>query len=139
MQYPDPRKPPVPGETRAVVPKKTARRLERFVMVPGVWKDRLLKAKHISTYRLALHVLVRHFETRGAPFILSNVAAELDGVTRRQKWRAIAELEALELIEVERRLRRSPRIRLLLVHQNAPTAVCTSRSARKTGFQFKTT
>ena len=51
---------------------------------------------------------------RTTPFLtLSNAALEKEGVTRRAKWRALRELEALRLIMVERRPRQSPRVVLL--------------------------
>jgi hypothetical protein len=53
------------GEVQAVIPRKIKRRREHFTQVPGIWKDRLTKVRYISTYRVALHVLMRDFETRG--------------------------------------------------------------------------
>jgi hypothetical protein len=89
------------------------RRRERFVMVPALWRERLTKARHIATYRVALHILARNFETHGKSFALPNAPLALEGVSRRQKWRALEELEQLELIAAERRKRRSPWITVL--------------------------
>jgi hypothetical protein len=82
------------GEVQAVIPRKIKWRREHFTQVPGIWKDRLTKVRYISTYRVALHVLMRDFETRGKPFTLSNSALALENVSRLQKWHALSELEA---------------------------------------------
>src|SRR5262249_22279395 len=71
-----------PAETWATIPKKIARRRDRFIMVPGLWKEQLTKATLVSTYKLALHLLARDFETHGQPFTLSNGALALEGVSR---------------------------------------------------------
>jgi hypothetical protein len=101
------------GEVRAIVPRKIRRRREHFIQVPGIWKERLTKVRYISTYRVALHILMRDFEIRGKPFTLSNGALALENVTRLQKWRALSELEAAELIRIERRERKTPQITVL--------------------------
>jgi hypothetical protein len=101
------------GETWAVTPKKIRKRREHFIQVPGIWKERLTKVRYISTYRVALHVLMRDFETRGKPFTLSNGALALENVSRLQKWRALSELEAAGLIRIERRERKTPQVTVL--------------------------
>jgi hypothetical protein len=101
------------GEVRAIVPHKIRQRREHFIQVPGIWKERLTKVKYTATYRVALHILMRDFETRGKPFTLSNGALALENVTRLQKWRALSELEAAELIRIERRERKTPQITVL--------------------------
>jgi hypothetical protein len=101
------------GEVRAIVPHKIRQRRKHFIQVPGIWKERLTKVKYTATYRVALHILMRDFETRGKPFTLSNGALALENVTRLQKWRALSELEAAELIRIERRERKTPQITVL--------------------------
>jgi hypothetical protein len=96
-----------------VVPKKIRKRREHFTQVPGIWKERLTKVRYISTYRVALHILMRDFETRGKPFTLSNGALALESVSRLQKWRALSELEAAGLIRIERRERKTPQVTVL--------------------------
>jgi hypothetical protein len=96
---------------RVDVSRKTRKRRERFVMVPWAWIERLARARYIATYRVAHHVLYRHWEGGGEPFTLSNGAME--GVERRAKWRALRELEQLGLITIERRKRKTPRIGLV--------------------------
>jgi hypothetical protein len=101
------------GEVWAVTPKKIRRRRKHFTLVPGVWKERLTKVRHIAAYRVALHILMRDFETNGEPFTLSNGALALENVGRGTKWRALRELERFDLITIERRARKSPRITAL--------------------------
>ena len=95
------------------VPKKTRKQRQHFVKVPWRWVERLAKARHIATYRVALHVLYRHWKGGGLPFALSNTAVAGEGVRPRRKWEALQELEHLGLVTVERRRRRSPRITVI--------------------------
>jgi hypothetical protein len=101
------------GEVRVDISRKTKRRREDFIMIPEIWERRLAKVKYISTYRVALHVLMRNFETHGKPFTLSNGALALENVSRWEKPRALAELEEAGLIAIERRNRKTPRITVL--------------------------
>ena len=98
----------------AVVPRKIQKRREHFVRVPWPWIEQLAKARHIATYRVALHVLYQHWKGRGKPFTLSNTAMRDQGVSRWRKWDGLRELEQLGLIIVERRKRRSPRIAVIV-------------------------
>ena len=91
------------------------RRHQQFVKFPLVWVDRLRTVRYTSTYRVALHLLFRHWKSGSRPIQLSNVALVEAGVSRDQKWRALRELEFLGLISIERRRRRSPLINLLVV------------------------
>jgi hypothetical protein len=97
----------------AVVPRKTQKRRQGFVKVPGLWVERLAQAHHLATYRVALHVLHRHWKSRGKPFTLSNGIVAIEGVSRWQKWRGLRELEQLGLVAIERRRRKSPQITIL--------------------------
>ena len=69
--------------------------------MPGTWIERLATARYIASYRLALHILYRHWKGGGEPFTLSNGMVAMEGVGRRAKWRALQELEQLGLITVE--------------------------------------
>jgi hypothetical protein len=93
---------------RVVVPRKIERRRRYFVMVPWMWIERLVDARHIATYRVALHVLYQDWKGGSKPFTLSNSAVM--GVSRWQKWRALRELERLGLVTIERRKRKAPLI-----------------------------
>jgi hypothetical protein len=97
-------------ERLAIVPRKIAKRRRHFIRVPWVWAERLVEARLISTYRVALHVLYEDWRQKGGPVKLSNGGLAIWGVTRGQKWRALAELVHLGLITIERRPRRSPLI-----------------------------
>jgi hypothetical protein len=107
------------GEVQAVTPRKIRRRRERFTQVPGIWKERLTKVRRISTYRVALHVLMRDFETGGKPFTLSNGALALENISRSEKSRALSELEGAGLIVIERRTCKTPRITILHTGRNS--------------------
>jgi hypothetical protein len=79
-----------------------------FVRVPWAWVERLQSTRRVSTYRLAHLLLYESWRTGGRPIVLSNILSKTEGLSRRSKWNALAELEALRLIQVERRKRRSP-------------------------------
>src|SRR5262245_1463276 len=95
-------------EHLAVVPTKIQERRRQFIKVPWTWVERLAAARHIATYRVALHVLYRNWKGGSRPFTLANGALAAEGVARGTKWRALRELEALGLISIERRPKRSP-------------------------------
>ena len=100
----------IPG--RWVTPRCVQeRRKGRFIRVPLAWGERLAEARYIATYRVALHVLYRHWRGGGEPFPLTNSA--IKRVSRGQKGRALEELERLGLVAVERHKRKAPRITVL--------------------------
>ena len=93
-------------------PASERRREQRkagFVMVPLVWVDALAKPKGRATWTVAHYILHRAWRYKGAPVVLSNVLADL-GISRLEKLRALAELEALGLVTVERAARKAPRV-----------------------------
>lgn len=100
-------------ERQAVVPRKIQKRRQHFVQVPWVWIEKLARA-HGQTYRVALALLYLHWKGKGEPIKLANGMLEIDGVSRRSKWRALNDLERRDLIAAERRPRRAPLIRLNL-------------------------
>src|SRR5262245_16582072 len=89
-------------------PSKTERQRE-FVKLPWVWVARLQSAKRVSTWRLAVLLLYRHWwlyerlhlESGDVP--LSNILARDVGLDPRAKSRGLQELQELELIEASRR------------------------------------
>jgi hypothetical protein len=93
---------------RVIKPVKPKKWRRHFVRVPWTWVERLQKAKRVSTYRLALLLVYEHWRTGARPVVLSNVFTQAEGLSRRSKWRAIAELESLGLIQVKRHQRRAP-------------------------------
>ena len=88
------------------------RQQKPFIMVPMSWYERIAISSRASTYRVALHLLYRHWKNRGQPFSLPNRGLKKEGVSRFAKWRALGELEKLGLIAInyKRCPRRSPRI-----------------------------
>ena len=99
--------------TLAVVPRKIQKQRQHFVKVPWTWIERLATARYTATYRVALHILYRHWRG-GKPFALPNGMMSREGVERRAKWRGLMELERLGLVAIERRQRKSPLITVLL-------------------------
>jgi hypothetical protein len=104
--------PPIAERRVGSVPKKISKRREQFVMLPLGWVERLSGASG-KAWHLAALLLYRDWKSRGTPFKLANGMLSIDGVSRRTKWRALSELERRGLINVERRPRRSPIIRVL--------------------------
>jgi hypothetical protein len=92
--------------------RKIRKRQQQFVKVPCVWMDRLSGARRMSTYRIALLVLHMHWKRHGQPFVLANGTLAAQGVNRWAKWDALGELEALGLITIVRRRRKSPIVRV---------------------------
>ena len=88
-------------------PKKWRR---EYVRVPWEWVERLQSSRCVGTYRLALVLLYEFWRTGERPVVLSNASAQAGGLPRRSKWRALAELEGLGLVRVERASRKSPRV-----------------------------
>jgi hypothetical protein len=84
-----------------------------FTRLPREWELRLLTAKRIITYRLAIELLYLYWKGNGKPVIVSSKVARAVKICARSKWEALAELERLGLIEVDRRPRKSPRVILL--------------------------
>ena len=98
--------PPIqPPSTR---PPRRAAKLE-FVRVPLAWVDRLAGARYAATLKLAHYILFRDWKSGGEAVSLSNKV--LSDISRGQKWRGLCELEALGLIAIDRRQRKSPRVR----------------------------
>ena len=100
----------------AELPRKRSKRKKwerHFVRTPWDWVLRLLGTKHAgSVYPLVYLLLYEHWRTGGRPIVLSNVLAAEVKLSPRSKWRALAELERLKLIQVERGSRKSPRLTL---------------------------
>jgi hypothetical protein len=96
-------------------PKKWRR---EFVRMPWSWAERLQATRRVSTYRLALLLLYEHWRTGGRTIPLSNVGLAGEGLDRRAKWRALADLEQIGLVEVRRRRRRAPEVILQHMDRN---------------------
>ena len=81
-------------------------------VIPREWELRLLDAKRVSTYRLAIELLYLHWYGKGNPIAVTGKVAEATRLSDRSKSRALAELERLGLIEIDRSPRKSPRVAL---------------------------
>jgi hypothetical protein len=83
-----------------------------YIMLPWTWVDRLQKARGVSTWRVAVLLLYEHWRRDGQPIVVSNVLTQDLGVPRRSKARALVELQALDLIVLDRGRGKSPRATL---------------------------
>jgi hypothetical protein len=97
-------------EVRQIKSPKPKKWRREFVRVPWEWAERLQKAKRVSTFKLAHLLLYQHWRTGGRPLVLSNVSVRAEGLSRWTKWLALAELEQLGLVRVERRKRQAPQL-----------------------------
>jgi hypothetical protein len=99
-------------ERLAAVPRKIAKRREKFIIVPMTWRERLTGAAG-NTILVALDLLYLAWKGgKGEAIKLANGTLRDDGVSRHSKWRALNDLERRGLINVERRPKRSPLVRL---------------------------
>ena len=55
-------------------------------VVPREWELRLLEAKRISTYRLAIELLYLHWYGKGKPVTVSSKVAKAAKISARSKW-----------------------------------------------------
>jgi hypothetical protein len=88
------------------------REQKQFTKVPWLWRDRLRKAARASTFKLAFFLLHRYWQNDGRPIPVSALAMEEEGISPRQKSRALSELESLGLIAIQRRKGASPLVSL---------------------------
>jgi hypothetical protein len=89
-----------------------------FTQIPREWELRLLGARRVASYRLGLELLYRHWRAGGEPIAVTRAVAKTANLSARSKSNALAELEQLGLIMIDRGVRRSPRVTLLLVPRN---------------------
>jgi len=95
-------------QPKALVKPKRSRQ-GQFVQMPLGWVERLQAARCIGSYRLALHFLFEHWKSGSKSVKIPNVVLGKLGIRDREaKWRALRELERLELIDVEHHPRKSP-------------------------------
>jgi len=89
------------------------KRAEPFILIPVSLMERLASVASIATIRVAIYLHYQNWKNEGEPITVSNAALKVWGVSRFRKCEALAELEAIRLIAVERRGKQSPRVRLL--------------------------
>ena len=95
------------------VPLRKPRWSKDFTKLPMWWFEPLNGAS-ASAHRLAWWLTYLHWRNYGGPVKLANMVLETLGVSRRTKWRTLAELEHRGLIRVERRPRKSQLVHVLL-------------------------
>jgi hypothetical protein len=85
------------------LPNDTRRkRDEAFVMLPLTWMRKLRQAPG-STWELAILLHHRRWRRRGVPFELGNQSIGEFGISRYAKYRALKNLERLQLIQFRRK------------------------------------
>jgi len=93
-----------------------AKRRQQFIKVPIGWVDQLAKTRHRAAYPVALSLLRAAWKHHDKPVTLSNEMLIGFGVSRKEKRLALAELEAIGLVTVERpKGKAAPRVTLLKV------------------------
>ena len=104
-------------ETYCLTTTKPKRaRKGQFVLVPILWTERLQRARNLCTFKLALHLLFQHWKSGGKPVSVSNVVASRLGIgDKKARYRALRELERLELVIVQRHPRRVSKITVLQI------------------------
>jgi hypothetical protein len=102
---------PLPASDPAVA--KPRRREREFVMVSREQSDRLAKATHFAAERVFLHLLFLTWRSPDKPVRLGNASLTDKAVDRYTKRRVLRELEALGLIRVEWRPKKSPIVTVL--------------------------
>ena len=86
-----------------------------YTLVPREWEAQLSKAKRVSTFRLALELLYQHWHNGGKTIVISSKITRAARLSARSKSNALAELQRLGLIDVDRRAGRAPRVIMLHV------------------------
>jgi hypothetical protein len=94
---------------------KTKKWERQYVRMPWFWVERLRRTKRIVTHQLAYFVVYEFWKNGGRPIVLSNLIAAAEGIAPRSKTNALADLKSVGLIKLERRPRRSPRVKVLHV------------------------
>lgn len=102
---------PAPASDPAVA--KPRRREREFVMVSREQSERLDKVVNFGTERVFRHLLFLTWRAPGKSVPLGNAALAQKGIERHVKKRACLELEALGLIRVEWRSKKSPIVTVL--------------------------
>jgi hypothetical protein len=92
--------------------EKAARKKKGFIKLPLIWHDHM-NGMSAKEQIVARHILLLHFKNRGQPFVVANGPLLAIGVSRQMKVWALDKLERLGLIEVTRRPKKNPIVRLL--------------------------
>jgi hypothetical protein len=93
--------------------RRKARRRKLFVKTPLPWIDKLGELPGGATFKVAYRLLQVFYRDGRRPVRLGNQALSLNGVGRKQKARALVDLERLGLIRVDRRSGKSPLVTVI--------------------------
>jgi len=104
--------PTPPTDQKPGAKARQRKHAEAFIMIPVSLMERLASAT-AATVRVAIYLHYQNWKNEGEPMTVSNEALKAWGVSRWRKSEALAELEALGLVTVERRGHRAPCVRLL--------------------------
>jgi len=83
--------------------------------LPRMWKEALFQAQPGATVWMLALILLAETENQFCPmyFKVPNEGLAKLGISRRSKWRALRQLQAMGLILLERTSRKSPRVKVL--------------------------
>jgi hypothetical protein len=102
-------------ELEATAPVKRKRKVEPFVKVPLWWIAQATKATNTGKALVCIELLYAAWKAKRLTFPLPNGRLAKLGVSRYAKQRALRDLERAGLITVERPLRRTPIVTLVLL------------------------
>jgi hypothetical protein len=102
------------AELEAMAPVKRTRREDAFAIMP-LWTAALAaEATRSPALLVWAYILYRARRYKRRDCVLANGWLEKRGVNRQAKYRTLRKLEAVGLVSVEWRARRSPRITVLV-------------------------
>jgi hypothetical protein len=99
--------------TKSVVaPAKLKKRREQFALVPmSLWET--LNDAPGQTLRLLVYLIHMYWQAEHKPLKLANGMMAVNGICREAKRKALRDLEAREIVAVDRRDRKSPIVRFI--------------------------
>jgi hypothetical protein len=86
-----------------------------FVNMPLWWAEAAAKATKSPAIIVAVELLLRQFEAHSMTFPLPNGRLAKLGVSRKVKYRVLRDLERAKLITIERPVRKTPIVTLVLL------------------------
>jgi hypothetical protein len=101
-------------ELDAAAPVKR-KKVEPFVNVPLWWFAQVARATNTRKALVAVELLYASFKAKSSTFQLPNGRLRKLGVSRETKRRALYELEQAGLITVDRPIRKTPLVTLVLL------------------------
>ena len=105
-------RPDMVRERPAGLPRRLKKRHEQFVQLPLSWVDTIARSSRDKAFAVLCHLLHLDWKQGGGPIKVPNGFLAMIGVGPDAKSRALRKLERLGIIEVERRDRRSPIVKI---------------------------